>query len=172
MMTRFGILFPELARKETRTAMVLDPVEGHLPVDEYGFDEWYCDERGCDCRRVMINVLARGTQRHLATINHAFDLPRTGALVSEQTFLDPLNTQAEWSDELLDLFINIVLHDEAYRQRLMRHYQMFKRVVNDPCHPHHYLLRPRGAHAPPPVKDPRAIVPPPPRRGRRRKGWG
>jgi hypothetical protein len=62
-MMRFGLLFPEVAARETRTAKVFEALDAtdprHLPADEYGFDELYCDERGCDCRRVMINVLAR-----------------------------------------------------------------------------------------------------------------
>jgi hypothetical protein len=104
----------------------------YLPPDEYGFDELYCDERNCDCRRVMINVLARHTGRHVATINHAFEPPPKDELVPEQTFLDPLNRQSQWAPALLDLFVNVVLADENYRQRLIRHYHMFKNVVDDP----------------------------------------
>jgi hypothetical protein len=62
-MLRFGVLFRDTAERETRTARVpgtLSPDNpNYLPADEYGFDELYCDERNCDCRRVMINVLAR-----------------------------------------------------------------------------------------------------------------
>jgi hypothetical protein len=42
-MMRFGLLFPEVAERETRTARILDASPAadpwHLPVDEYGFDE-------------------------------------------------------------------------------------------------------------------------------------
>ncbi len=94
-MMRFGLLFRELAERETRTVRVLEmsPQNGNLPVDEYGFDELYSTERRCDCRRVMINVLARNARRHVATINHAFEKPAKDEPVPEQTFLDPLNHQ-------------------------------------------------------------------------------
>jgi hypothetical protein len=96
-MTRFGLLFPELAEQETRSARVSEPLPPedpfHLPADEYGFDESYCFERGCDCRRVMINVVACDAREHMATINHAFDRPGKDDPVPEQTFLDPLNRQ-------------------------------------------------------------------------------
>jgi hypothetical protein len=144
-MMRFGLLFPEVAERETRTAKVFEslPVTDprHLPVDEYGFDELYCDQRGCDCRRVMINVLGRQSREHVATINHAFERPAKDEPVPEQTFLDPLNRQSPLAAALLDLFVNVVLADGDYRQRLLRHYRMFKNVVEDPAHPAHRLLQ-------------------------------
>src|SRR5689334_17542818 len=109
-MMRFGLLFPQLAEGETRTAIILEPSarNGYLPADEYGMDELYCTERRCDCRRVMINVLARRARRHVATINHAFEPPAQGDPVPEQTFLDPLNKQSELAPALLELFQNTV----------------------------------------------------------------
>jgi hypothetical protein len=170
-MMRFGLLFPEVAERETRTVKVFEALPadnpGHLPVDEYGFDELYCDERGCDCRRVMINVLARHARQHGATINHAFDRPSKDDPVSEQTFLDPLNGQSPLAEALLGLFVNVVLADEQYRQRLVRHYRMFKNVVDDPAHPAHRLLHlPEGAA---PVRG--GSIPPPPLRRGKRKRW-
>ena len=144
-MMRFAILFPDLAERETRTVKVFDPLPiddpRYLPPGEYGFDELYCAERRCDCRRVMINVLSRDARDHVATINHAFEKPTHDADVPEQTFLDPLNRQSRWAPALLDLFINLILPDDAYRQRLVWHYQLFKKVVNDPTHPSQRLLR-------------------------------
>ncbi|MCA9872843.1 MAG: hypothetical protein KC441_04295 [Anaerolineales bacterium] len=44
-------LLIELARRETRSATVNnDPA---LPDGAYGLIEAYCNERGCDCRRVL-----------------------------------------------------------------------------------------------------------------------
>lgn len=167
-MLRFGVLFPEVAERETRTVRVSEAVPpgdpDYLPADEYGFDELYCDERNCDCRRVMINVLARHAGRHVATINHAFEPPAKGELVPEQTFLDPLNRQSQAAPALLDLFVDVLLADESYRQRLIRHYRMFKNVVDDPAHPGHRRLRQSEmdrSHARP--------APPPPRRGKRKR---
>jgi hypothetical protein len=178
-MMRVGLLFPQLAEGETRTAIILEPSarNGYLPADEYGMDELYCTERRCDCRRVMINVLARRARRHVATINHAFEPPAQGDPVPEQTFLDPLNKQSELAPALLELFQNTVLADPEYRRRLVRHYHLFKRVVDDPTHPDHRLLKlgsesevelelERSARR----REGRRPLPPPPRRGR--KKWG
>jgi hypothetical protein len=169
-MVRFGLLFPEVAARETRTAKVFDALPEsnprHLPIDEYGFDELYCDERGCDCRRVMVIVLARHAREQVATINHAFDEPAKDDLLPRQTFLDPMNCQSPWATALLDLFINVLLADEAYRQRLEMHYRMFKNVVEDPTHPAHRLL-----HIPGFATQARGRSIPPPQRGGKRKRW-
>lgn len=174
---RFGLLFRELAERETRTVKIFDPLPvddpSFLPVDEYGFDEWYCVEPRCDCRRVMINVVARHAQAHAATINHGFDPPGKDDLVPDQTFLDPLNRQSRWSAVLLDLFANVVLADESYRQRLLRHYHLFKNAVDDPAHPCQRLVRgwadPAGEPSPRTRKRVPAIPPPPPRCGKRNR---
>lgn len=167
-MLRFGSLFPEVAERETRIARVSEAVPpgdpDYLPADEYGFDELYCEERDCDCRRVMINVLARYAGRHVATINHAFEPPVKDDPVSEQTFLDPLNRQSQGAPALLDLFVNVVLADKNYQERLIRHYRMFKNVVDDPAHPAHRLLRQLHSNGPH-VR----TIPPPPRRGKRKR---
>jgi hypothetical protein len=76
---RFRLLFPEIAERETRVVHVFDPespdVLPRLPADEYAMEDWYCDEPGCDCQRVMINVLAVRARQHVATINHGFYKP-------------------------------------------------------------------------------------------------
>lgn len=146
-----------------------DPL--HVPVDEYGFDELYCVGPKCDCRRVMINVLALHARAHLATINHGFDPPKPDDLPPEQTFLDPLNPQSNWSEALLDLFVNVVLVDEEYRQRLRRHYRIFKNAIDDAAHPCHRIIRASNFDEFEVVSARRRtpIPPPPPRRGKRRK---
>lgn len=98
-MTMFVKVFPEFGEAETRTLTTFNHPD--LPPDRYAFAESYCDERGCDCRRVTFNVIAMEGKRHVATIAHAlddstprYDLPRT--------FLDPMNPQTELSPALLD----------------------------------------------------------------------
>src|SRR5712691_7758423 len=51
--------FPELAASETRSAQVAG--QGGLPDGDYGFFELYCNEPGCDCRRVIVTVLREDT---------------------------------------------------------------------------------------------------------------
>jgi hypothetical protein len=134
----FYQLFPEIGLKETRTAAVFGR-DSSLPDDSYGFIELYCVDPACDCRRVMINVLAEKQRTHLATINHAFEPHADDDPVQEQTFLDPLNVQSRWSGALLGLFKEILL-DEAYRERLDRHYRMVKDALRDPVHPIHQVI--------------------------------
>jgi hypothetical protein len=45
--------FPKLAETETRVLTILPGDASGLPPDSYGFCEMFCDERGCDCRRVF-----------------------------------------------------------------------------------------------------------------------
>jgi hypothetical protein len=179
-MMRFGLFFRELAERETRTLRLTVPTLLYgriLPADEYGFDELYCVERKCDCRRVMINVLARHARAHVATINHGFDPPSHDYDPPDETFLDPLNQQSELSQALLDVFVNLVLADSAYHQRLLRHYRHFKEAVADPAHPCQRFVReseleemdagtgPGGGQSP----RGRSPIPPPPRRGKRKR---
>lgn len=46
--------FPEVAKGETHSITISPASEFGLPPDDYGFLEMYCDEPGCDCRRVLI----------------------------------------------------------------------------------------------------------------------
>ena len=56
-MIGFHHLFPDIAKKEMRTAEVRnDPI---LPPDSYVFVEFYCVDPDCDCRRVMLNMISQ-----------------------------------------------------------------------------------------------------------------
>jgi len=66
--TLFRNYFPEVADRETRSITVLPDSGGGLPEGEYGFVELYCDERGCDCRRVLFSVIRRSHQGIQAVI--------------------------------------------------------------------------------------------------------
>lgn len=50
--------FPKLAASELRTITVAPGSGSTVPADRYAFLELYCDEPGCDCRRVTIAVFA------------------------------------------------------------------------------------------------------------------
>ena len=52
--TVFHEKFPEIAKEETRSLIAIaDP---KLPEGNYALVEAYCDEVGCDCRRVFFNI--------------------------------------------------------------------------------------------------------------------
>lgn len=138
-MMAFHVLFPDEAKQETRvvTPVNLDGLPGHT----FLFTEFYCVDPECDCRRVMFNVIDTKTQKQVATINHGFEPPKAPFEDERQTFLDPTNPQTVIADALLDLFEDMIAKDEVYRERLLRHYQMWKTVVDDPLHPLHHKVR-------------------------------
>lgn len=140
----FRKVFPELAVNEIRFITLEKPFligDITVPADEYGFEEFYCVEAGCDCRRVMFVVFARDQQTRVATISHSFEPPESGDDLDEQTYLDPLNPQAKYAAGLMAIFMNVVLADSVYCKRLERHYTLFKAAINDPENPAHYLLQ-------------------------------
>ena len=125
-MQSFVNLFAEIAEKETRVIHVFRrSKEIPLPPDDYVFAEYYCDEGGCDCRRVMIYVQAMKAGRVMATISMGFDSmdPDAGP------FLDHLNSQSSHSNLFLDYFLNMINEDPAYLKRLQQHYVMFKEKI-------------------------------------------
>jgi len=144
-MMPFRLVFPEVAAAETRTAITDDSLPDDLTAvlspDEYGFDEYYCEEKKCGCRRVVFYVYARHAGKHVATINHAFDPLPPRSRMSAQSFLDPLLPQTELSPMLLNLFINVIITDLSYYEHLRTHYRMFKSIVANPLHSVHRKLR-------------------------------
>jgi hypothetical protein len=62
----FYEVFPDLAEKETRVLTFFDTPG--LPSGRYAFAEAYCDEPGCDCRRVFFNVIETQTIQLKAVI--------------------------------------------------------------------------------------------------------
>ena len=71
-MVPFCARFRELAFREMRVVGVAR--FRTLPPGEYGLLEFYCDEPGCDCRRVILQVLRTDTgERVWATINYGWE---------------------------------------------------------------------------------------------------
>ena len=54
-------LFPEVAEAEVRVAKVLK--HSRLPTDDYALVEHNCVDPGCDCRRVLLEVVSRHRAR-------------------------------------------------------------------------------------------------------------
>lgn len=131
-MTPFHHRFPGLGTRETRTITTAGIAS--LPADEYALVELYCDELGCDCRRVVIEIIARSTGDILAIINYGWEsmefykqklgLEEYAREVVEAS-LDPLNPQSRHAPILLNLFREVV-KDRAYNDRLAQHYRLFK----------------------------------------------
>jgi hypothetical protein len=133
-------VFPELAQREVRCvhlALAPDAAPGSgLLADEYPYLEFYCDDLECDCRRVFLQVIAKGQPgKVFASISYGWEkesfyrkrMPwnQDDAKGTVRGELDPLNEQSEFAQDFLDMFQRVVL-DEPYRLRLRRHYQLFR----------------------------------------------
>jgi hypothetical protein len=115
-------------------------------MGEYDFVELYCEETGCDCRRVLVQVITpQAPQTALATINYGWESAefytrkmhgdaQAGREITEAS-LDPLNPQSEYADVLLDYFRGRLMTDPAYVARLVLHYKMFKATVRETARP-------------------------------------
>jgi len=136
-MTLFMERFPEVGARETRSVAVTGRPD--LPDGEYGFLEFYCDEPGCDCRRVMIYVLRpeTGWSRVWAAIGYGWEsldfYQKWGGAHSDPVemkgpYLDPINPQTKYSSALRSLFESL-LQSPDYVERLKRHYRMFRDAV-------------------------------------------
>jgi hypothetical protein len=135
-MVPFFTRFPDLAAEETRTITLQATLDG-IPPGEYAFMEMFCDEPGCDCRRVHLLVISPPpSQQVWANINYGWE----PAAFYEQwsrakfrqpnPFLDPINPQSDQAPALLALFEELCLTDEGYVRRLARHYELFKTTVD------------------------------------------
>ena len=135
--------FPDLGGRETRSVTATQRPD--LPDGEYGFVELYCDEPGCDCRRVTIDVLRpeTGWSKIWATISYGWeslDFYRTWGGVGcdpiavKGPYLDPLNPQTQYSSALLKLFqflVQSLVQSPDYVQRFQQHYQMFREAAHN-----------------------------------------
>ena len=140
-MMPFHSLLPEIAQREVRCVHVgpsSTPTQT-LPADEYCYLEFYCEDLGCDCRRVFLQVVAKSEPgKTLASINYGWeseafyrkrmpwDPKAPGEIVRGS--LDPINSQSKYSAEFLALFQRVVL-DESYRLRLREHYRLFRSTL-------------------------------------------
>jgi hypothetical protein len=140
-MLPFDLVFPDVAQRESFAIKAVDD-EGE-PEETFVFRELYCPDRGCDCRRVMLQVSLVDAEEVVATLGYSFEPHRTKRLGIPQIMLDPMNTQSDLSDDVLALFTRLVKSQPEVRERFIEHYSMWKKVVDDPTHPDHSRVRGR-----------------------------
>ena len=119
--------FPEIGMQETRS-LTLGGEQHGVPAGRYAFIELYCTERGCDCRRVMLQVLSE-RDGVVASISYGFD--RKGEMPGP--FLDPLHDRSPYAEQLQKLTEELLLSDPVYTARLERHYRMIKEKTDRPA---------------------------------------
>jgi len=117
----------------------IDPPGKHLPVKHYALLEYYCDEPGCDCRRVLLDAVSGDIpERVFASIhfgweNLAFYMKRAitstlgDARLLKKGELEPAALNCDWADVLLAHVRKEVLADPKAVARFKRHYEMCKR---------------------------------------------
>jgi len=137
----FHEFFPEVAKRETRSITVFHGSEWGVPAGEYGFIELYCDERKCDCRRVFFTVVSPAFRKPVAVISYGWEDPAYYArwmggfdpLMAEEAAgatLAHFGAQSDLAPPILRLVRDLVLQDEAYVERLKKHYAMVRRYVD------------------------------------------
>lgn len=133
-MEAFFTRYPKEAAEETRTATV--PEGAAVPAATYGFLEFYCPDVRCDCRRVVISVVAERGEKVVATLNYGWEKISFYRLWSHDdelavqmagVSLEPSGQQSKHAESILRLFRDFVLADPRYKARIRRHYRMFKR---------------------------------------------
>lgn len=136
--TPFHEKFLEIAEKETRMITTINDSE--LPRGTYSLFESYCDEVGCDCRRVFFNVYSEVRNEIVAVIAYGWEDSRFYAdwfgddepsIIEELKgpILNVSSFQSELAPILLDVVNESVLKDKYYIERIKRHYYMFKDLI-------------------------------------------
>jgi hypothetical protein len=141
----FFELFPEVAPRETRSITISRM--GDLPRGTYRFIELFCNEDGCDCRRVFIHAFGQDTPPSgalgplLATISFgweersfyrkwaSFPLSTEDLNELKGPALVRMTPQSEYAPALLRHFKTFV-QDDAYVARIVRHYQMYRNTID------------------------------------------
>ena len=130
--------FPELAERETRTITVINrDSPGDLPDGQYGLLEMFCDEPGCDCRRVFLYVVSSIHQRLEAVIAYGWETEafyRRWLKSDDPRMIKDLqgpvlnlgSPQSELAPAILRVVRDIVLQDAGFVERIKRHYRMFR----------------------------------------------
>lgn len=139
----FRDYFREVADRETRTITIMPDSGTGLPAGDYGFLEMYCDERGCDCRRVFFYVISRFRNEVEAVVAwgwedlqfyaewFSYDDPFVVAELKGPV-LNPGSPATELAPAILELVRNVLLRDPNYVARIKRHYSMFRDRIDGP----------------------------------------
>jgi hypothetical protein len=137
--------FPEIAKRETRSVTILPGSNTAVPAGEYGFVEMFCDEKGCDFRRVFLSVVSASKSDLHAVIAYAWESPAFYAKWmgdNDPEIIEALrgpclnfgSPQSAAAPALLNLFKNVLLQDATYVNRIKRHYRMIREKVDGPEH--------------------------------------
>lgn len=116
-----------------------------LSPGDYGFLEMFCDEPGCDCRRVFFSVVSSAHHELEAVIAWGWETPEFYAewmnngdpeIIADLKgpVLNLGSPATARAPALLELTRNVLLQDTNYIERIKRHYQMYRQQI-DGAHP-------------------------------------
>lgn len=131
---------PALAENETRSVIVQFDMKNSPPADAYAFCEMFCDEPGCDCRRVFFTVISEKRQAVVAVIAYGWETPEFYAKwmgsedpVDIAEMIGPVlnfgSKQSQFAPMILELFMSHLLMDIDYIKRVKRHYKLFRQRI-------------------------------------------
>jgi len=106
----------------------------------------FCNEKGCDCRRVFLSVVSATKNELHAVIAYGWESPAFYAKwmgdndpQSIQSLHGPClnlgSPESATAPAILKLFRDVLLQDAAYVDRIKRHYQMFRGKIDGPDNP-------------------------------------
>jgi hypothetical protein len=135
--------FQRLASTETRSLTILNGNDFNLPADKYTLLELYCNDKNCDCQRVMFDVISEKHNELVAVVAYGWESQEfyykwfggsdrsIASLAVKEMHGITLNSGSQQS-KLAPAILEVVrwaLKDQAYVDRLKRHYQIFKENV-------------------------------------------
>lgn len=135
-MVPFISRFPDSGRYET-CVINIRPGSPVLPAGSFAYIEFFCDDPGCDCRRVFLEVRSNDDRfEGHGTIVWGWEKSDyyeqwTGdeyaAALHVAGYLDLDSAQGEHADDFLAVFRTWINDEtESLSERLSRHYEMFK----------------------------------------------
>jgi hypothetical protein len=137
----FNNYFPDIAERETRTLIVPRNSSFELPAGEYTFLEMFCDEKGCECRRVFFYVISPLRRGAVAVIAYGWedkqfyvewmrDDDPEAIRNLKGPVLNIASPQSDLARRVQKLAEAVLLKDQAYIDRVKTHYRMFKDYID------------------------------------------
>ena len=134
-------ILPLLAEAETRSIILLsNENEFDLPAGNYSFIEMFCNEKNCDCRRVIFSVFNDNQKIALANIGYGWESEsfykkwnrsndKTMARQMMKPSLSEMTPQSEYARKILIMFNKVLLPSTSYLARVKAHYLLFRKEI-------------------------------------------
>ena len=134
-------ILPLLAEAETKSITLLsNENEFELPAGNYLFVEMFCNEKNCDCRRVIFSVFNDNHKIALANIGYGWESEtfykkwnrsndKTMARQMMKPSLSEMTPQSEYARKILIMFNKVLLPSTSYLARVKAHYLLFRKEI-------------------------------------------